>query len=160
MSCFIKLVNFKKDIKEGRNKHLVLTKRQEEGLRIAVERYRARESYTCIAGYAGSGKSTLVKFIIAALDVDPETEVCYIAYTGKASKVLQQKGCQNAMTAHKLLYYSKQKPNGRFEFKPRPKLDNPDLRVIVVDEISMLPKDMWELLLSHRIYVLALGDPF
>lgn len=31
---------------------------------------------------------------------------------------------------------------------------------MVVDEISMLPKDMWELLLSHRIYVLALGDPF
>lgn len=64
------------------------------------------------------------------------------------------------MTAHKLLYYSKQKPDGQFEFKPRPTLDNPDLRVIVVDEISMLAKDIWELLLSHRIYVLALGDPF
>ena len=32
-------------------------------------------------------------------------------------------------------------------------------KLIVVDEVSMLPKEMWELLLSHRIYVIALGDP-
>lgn len=64
------------------------------------------------------------------------------------------------MTAHKLLYYSKQKASGKFEFKPRPFLENPSLKVIVVDEISMLPKEMWDLLLTHRIYVIALGDPF
>lgn len=29
-----------------------LTKKQEEGLKIAVARYRAHEQYTCIAGYA------------------------------------------------------------------------------------------------------------
>ena len=49
-----------------------LTRKQEEGLKIAVERYYAHERWTCIAGYAGSGKSTLIKFIISALDVDPE----------------------------------------------------------------------------------------
>lgn len=107
----------------------------------------------------GSGKSTLVKFIIAALDLS-ENEVSYIAFTGKAAKVLQQKGCPNAMTAHKLLYYSEQKANGKFAFTPRKRLENKSLHVIVVDEISMLPKEMWELLLSHHIYVLALGDPF
>ena len=42
-----------------------LTRKQEEGLKIAVERYYARERWTCIAGYAGSGKSTLIKFIIS-----------------------------------------------------------------------------------------------
>lgn len=31
--------------------------------------------------------------------------------------------------------------------------------LIVVDEISMLPKTMWELLLSHNVPVIALGDP-
>lgn len=89
-----------------------------------------------------------------------ENEVSYIAFTGKAAKVLQQKGCPNAMTAHKLLYYSDMKANGKFTFRPRKRLENGALRVIVVDEISMLPRDMWELLLSHHIYVLALGDPF
>lgn len=86
---------------------MILTNKQEEGLRISIERYRSHEAYTCIAGYAGSGKSTLIKFIIAALNVDPETEVCYVAYTGKASTVLTSKGCANATTAHQLLYYAK-----------------------------------------------------
>lgn len=138
---------------------MILTKKQEEGLRLAVTRFKNREPYTCIAGYAGSGKSTLVKFIISALDLMDE-EVSYIAFTGKAAQALQQKGCPSAMTAHKLLYYSKQTASGKFVFTPRSKLENEDLRVIVVDEVSMLPKDMWELLLSHRVYVIALGDPF
>ena len=54
---------------------------------------------------AGTGKSTLVKFIIAAMGVK-EDNVRYIAYTGKAANVLKNKGCSGAMTAHKLLYYS------------------------------------------------------
>ena len=83
---------------------MILTAKQEEGLRIAVERYKAHEPWTCIAGYAGTGKSTLIKFIIAALGVDPEKDVCYVAFTGKAATVLKQKGCTNAITAHKLLY--------------------------------------------------------
>lgn len=137
---------------------MILTKKQEEGLRIAVERYKNREPWTVISGYAGSGKSTLIKFIIAALNVDPETEVCYVAFTGKAANVLAQKGCPNATTAHKLLYYAKQMPNGKFVFNPKKKFEE-DYKVIVVDEVSMLPKEMWELLLSHKIYVLATGDP-
>ena len=81
-----------------------LTKKQKEALDLAVERYVNGEPYTCISGYAGSGKSTLIKFIIASLDVDPEVEVAYVAYTGKAANVLQSKGCPNATTAHNLLY--------------------------------------------------------
>ena len=80
-----------------------LTRKQEEGLRIAVERYHQNEPYTVISGYAGTGKSTLIKFIISALDVNPE-RVAYIAYTGKAAQVLRNKGCPTAMTAHRLLY--------------------------------------------------------
>lgn len=32
-------------------------------------------------------------------------------------------------------------------------------KVIVVDEVSMLPKPLWDLLVSHHIYILATGDP-
>lgn len=137
---------------------MILTKKQEEGLKIAVERFRNHELYTCIAGYAGSGKSTLIKFIISALDVDQETEVAYVAYTGKAANVLQAKGCPNATTAHKLLYKAKPLPNGKFIFEEKDLRDS-DLKVIVVDEVSMLPKQMWDLLISHHIYVIAAGDP-
>ena len=62
------------------------------------------------------------------------------------------------MTAHKLLYHSKEKPDGTFEHKPRKYLEF-NYRLIVVDEVSMIPIDMWELLISHGIHVIALGDP-
>lgn len=136
-----------------------LTKKQEAGLRIAVARYKAHESWTCIAGYAGTGKSTLVRFIISALHLYSD-QVAYVSLTGKAASVLRHKGCPNAMTAHKLLYYSRKDNRGRFIFSPRPNLDYPFLKLIVVDEISMLPKNIWELLLTHHIHVIALGDPF
>lgn len=137
---------------------MILTNKQEQGLKLAVARYKANEPWTCIAGYAGTGKSTLVKFIISALNLHPD-DVAYVTFTGKAASVLRHKGCPNAMTAHKLLYFSKRMPNGRFVFKPRPSLEG-NYSLIVVDEISMLPNDLWELLLSHKKHVIALGDPF
>lgn len=133
-----------------------LTKKQEEGLHIALDRYYHNESYTVVAGYAGTGKSTLIKFIIEALDIDPE-DVAYIAYTGKAAQVLRNKGCPNAMTAHRLLYHSKQRPDGTYFHIPKDDIGN--YKLIVVDEVSMLPRVMWELLLSHKKYVIACGDP-
>lgn len=136
---------------------MVLTEKQEQGLNIAVNRFESGEHWTCISGYAGTGKSTLVRFIIAALGI-PDEDVAYITFTGKAASVLRHKGCPNTMTAHKLLYFSKRLPNGKFIFTPRPVLERP-YQVIVVDEISMLPKDLWELLIGHNVYILALGDP-
>lgn len=137
---------------------MILTNKQEEALKIAVARYKAHEPWTCISGYAGVGKSTLVNFIIAALNLKPE-DVAYITFTGKAASVLRHKGCPNAMTAHKLLYYSKRLPNGRYVFSPKKVLEQ-NYSLIVVDEISMLPKDLWELLLTHKRHIIALGDPF
>ena len=136
---------------------MVLTNGQEKGLKIAVERYKNREPYTVIAGYAGTGKSTLVSHIVDALNISP-TDVCYVAFTGKASLVLREKGCENSMTAHKLLYHSKEKPDGTFEHKPRKSLEE-KYKLIVVDEVSMILVDMWDLLLTHNTHVIALGDP-
>ena len=136
---------------------MILTKKQMEGLKIAVARYKSHKPYTCIAGYAGTGKSTLIKFIVAALDLEP-SEVVYVAYTGKAAQVLKQKGCESAITAHKLLYFAEPLPNGKYRFKKKPTLDESP-KLIVVDEISMLPKPMWDLLLTHKIPVIACGDP-
>lgn len=109
---------------------------------------------------AGTGKSTLIKFIISAMNLDEE-DVRYIAYTGKAANVLKNKGCPGAMTAHKLLYYAKLMPNGKYFFRPKGKgeIIAEGIKVVVVDEISMLPKEIWNLLCSHSFYILACGDP-
>ena len=62
------------------------------------------------------------------------------------------------MTAHRLLYQSYPRNDGTFYHKPRRPLAWP-YKLIIVDEISMLPKEIWDLLLSHNIHVIALGDP-
>ena len=46
---------------------VILTNKQEQGLKIAIQRYLDGEKYTVISGYAGTGKSTLVKFITQSL---------------------------------------------------------------------------------------------
>ena len=134
---------------------MILTRKQSEGLLIAIDRYKAKKKYTVISGYAGSGKSTLVRFIIEALDVN-EDDVCYCAFTGKAAEVLRKKGNKNACTLHKLLYESIPKPEGGFFRKPKPVLD---YKIIVVDEVSMAPQSLMGLLFTHNVYVICLGDP-
>ena len=124
---------------------------------MAVNRYNLGMPYTVISGYAGSGKSTLVKYIVAALGFY-EDDVAYVAYTGKAANVLKNKGCKNATTAHKLLYYANRTKDGGYIFRPRERLEK-DYKLIVVDEVSMLPDELWYQLLSHGVYVLAMGDP-
>lgn len=137
-----------------------LTRKQEEGLREAVDRYRARQKYTVISGYAGSGKSTLVKFIVQALadyGIDPELDVAYCAFTGKAAQVLINKGNSNAVTAHKLMYEAYPKKDGTFSFRKKLMLE---YKVVIVDECSMLPKSMADTLLSYPgVYVIFCGDP-
>ena len=134
-----------------------LTKKQEEGLRIAVERYKAKEKYTVISGYAGAGKTTLVKFIVKALNI-PEENLVYACFTGKAAQVLLKKGNKNVSTLHKLLYMSKPLRSGGYMHIPRDTLA--PYRVVIIDECSMAPRKMIELLLQYPVYVIFLGDPF
>lgn len=135
---------------------MVLTSGQEQAVKVAVQRYKNHEPYTVIAGYAGTGKTTCVQYIIDALGMT-DADVVYIAYTGKATLVLSSKGCNNTMTAHKFLYDAV-RDNETGEYKYIPKPPSSDYKVVVLDECSMLPIDMWELLLTHHIYVIALGD--
>ena len=137
---------------------IVLTDKQYKGLQIAIERFQKGEKYTVISGYAGTGKSTLVKYIVQSLpDIDPDYDVVYATFTGKAAQVLMSKGNSNAMTLHKLLYDSVPKPDGTFLRKPRLALE---YKVVIVDEVSMAPADMMTLLFKHNVYVICLGDPF
>ena len=132
-----------------------LTTKQQEGLDIAIAKHKNHEKYVVISGYAGTGKSTLVKFIVEALDVE-EDKVAYACFTGKAAEVLRKKGNKHAMTLHRLLYDSIPRPGGGFIRKPKLSLG---YTVVVVDECSMVPKSMIDMLLAHKVFVLFLGDP-
>lgn len=170
---------------EEKYKFFKLTRKKEIALK--AKEYKKRKDYTKIAitdvvplkenaemvciyvdneehlyltnDYIVTHNTTLVNHIIAALGIDPEIEVAFVALTGKAAQVLKEKGNPNPTTVHKLIYRADQQKDGSYKFKLKEQLDNPDLKVIVVDEVSMLPKTMWEQLLTYPVYVLALGDP-
>jgi exodeoxyribonuclease-5 len=133
-----------------------LTLEQEKALKVILEKYKNHEKYVTICGYAGVGKSTLVRFAIEALDVD-QNRVTYACYTGKAAEVLRQKGNKNAITLHKLLYDSIPRPGGGFFRKPKVSLD---YDIVVVDEISLAPKSMIDMLLKHKVFCIFIGDNF
>lgn len=137
---------------------MVLTLKQEQGLKECIERYKNGEKYCVISGYAGAGKSTLVKVIIDNLPgVNPIEDVVYACYTGKAAQVLLKKGNKNVITLHKLLYESIPRPDGTFFRKPK---DEIDYDIVVVDEVSMAPRFLMELLFKHDCFIICLGDPF
>ena len=136
-----------------------LNEKQKNGLALALQRYKNKEKYTVIAGYAGAGKSTLVRFIIEELKTYgvKETDVCFACFTGKAAQVLLKKGNKNVITLHKLLYKSIPKESGGFVRIPNPSIP---YKIVVVDEVSMAPKTLMDLLFKHNVYVICLGDPF
>ena len=64
-----------------------------------------RKPYLTLAGYAGTGKTTLAKHLTAGID----GQVFFAAFTGKAAHVLMKSGVQNASTIHKLIYLPRDK---------------------------------------------------
>ena len=135
---------------------MILTNEQEQALKTIIAKYKNHEKYVTVCGYAGVGKSTLVKFAIEALDV-AEDKVAYACFCGKAAEVLRKKGNKNAMTLHKLLYDSIPRKGGGFFRKPKIKLE---YDIVVVDEISLAPKSMLDMLLKHKVFCIFIGDNF
>lgn len=62
-----------------------------------------------LAGYAGTGKTTLAKHLAELQD----GTVLFGAFTGKAAHVLRQRGCLGATTIHRLIYRSHEKGRSR-----------------------------------------------
>ena len=61
------------------------------------------------------------------------------------------------MTLHKLLYDSFPRPGGGFIRVPKKELE---YDIIVVDEISLAPKSMIDMLLNHKVFCIFIGDNF
>lgn len=138
-----------------------LNKTQESGLRTVLARQSTGEKYATIAGYAGTGKTYLVRAIIDAMGIS-DFEYDVATFTGKAALVLQQNGFHNAKTLHKLLYNSVRLRDGSFIHRAKPVGDESlaNLRVIIIDEISMVPNAILTQAAKHGIFIIALGDPF
>ena len=110
-----------------------------------------------LGGYAGTGKTTIVKTLLEQLH-EKNTSCVVCAFTGKAVNVLQRKGIR-AQTIHSLIYDCHQDPKTKeLIFERRVSLpSNPKL--IIVDEASMISTDLYNDLKSYKIKLLFVGDP-
>ncbi|NDY42776.1 AAA family ATPase [Dissulfurirhabdus thermomarina] len=111
-----------------------------------------------LAGYAGTGKTTVCRAVLDLLAgrlAAPEEIVC-CAFTGMASARLRKATGYEAFTIHSLLKYQGE---GRFEHGP----DNPlPHRVVVLDEASMVNLPLFYRLarsLRPGTLFLMVGDP-
>lgn len=67
--------------------------------------------YYQLAGYAGTGKTTLAKELASGVD----GRVYFAAFTGKAAHVLAKTGVPNVSTIHKLIYKPKDRSQKRLK---------------------------------------------
>jgi exodeoxyribonuclease-5 len=116
---------------------------------------RNRPQVFRLFGYAGTGKTELTREIGGNL---PSTR--FAAFTGKAAHVMRMRGCEPCSTIHKLIYqahFDKARDRWVHTRKPRDALAN--VKLIVVDEASMINERLATDLLSFGIPLLTLCDP-
>ncbi|MHA2265905.1 MAG: ATP-dependent DNA helicase [Candidatus Thorarchaeota archaeon] len=104
-----------------------------------------------MGGYAGTGKTTLLKHLIDKLD----KIVDVMSLTGKAVSVLIKKGVP-AGTIHSTIYHVEIKDKKPVFHLKTELEDPPDL--FIIDEASMVNFDLHTDLLSFKIPILWVGD--
>ena len=123
-----------------------LTEEQKNVIRNVV---KFNKDIQKIAGYAGTGKSLIIGVLKQIL---PNFAVC--AYTGKAANVLRKKDIL-ASTIHGLIYKPVPLPDGKVIFELA---DNLDCSGVIIDEASMVSKEIHQDLTSFGIPLIYVGD--
>lgn len=88
-----------------------------------------------IKGYAGTGKTTIVRSIVNSLPVI-NAKTVLLAPTGRAAKVLSSYTKKQAFTIHKKIYFKKPMADGGFAFTLQQNLHTNTL--FIIDEASMV----------------------
>ncbi len=128
---------------------------QLNGIKLALD-----EQVCLISGLAGSGKSSLVSGVLAALrDSKKNFHFAQCALSGKAAARLHEVTGENGMTIHRLLGLKGYEDYSNIDEIVLPKLDGYD--AIVVDEISLVGGELFLLLLkaiNDGTKLIMLGD--
>lgn len=129
--------------------------------------HSARQTFA-LTGFAGTGKTSLLQHAVCErLGLVPDVSAAFITPTGKAATVLIKKGIA-ACTVHRLIYQSITEEqemllNGKtvkvekLTFKRRENIDK-GIKLIVLDEASMVSDEMMFDILNFGVKVLLCGD--
>ncbi len=115
----------------------------------------SRKPFFYLAGYAGSGKTTLAKIIASEI----KGKILFAAYTGKAAVVMQSRGCTGASTIHSLIYEPIEDKDGIISYFLNYDSLVRDSALIIIDECSMVGTELANDLMSFDVPILVLGDP-
>ncbi len=122
---------------------------------------KPQKSFVVVAGLAGTGKTTIAaEFVKKLLAENSKLKVAFAAYTGKAAQVLAEKlvgvPAEFIGTLHSLMYAPILDARG--EVSGWQKKQVLPFNLVVVDEASMLPQEIWRDLQSFGLPVLLTGD--
>lgn len=138
--------------------NIIWTDQQEQLIKEATNWfYNSDEQVYQYSGKAGTGKSEVMHAIIESIGLNP-SEYQAMTYTGAAALVMRRKGFGGAKTIHSSIYepvYDKEKHRIiRFQWKP---LDA-NVKLICIDEASMVGERIKADLLKQGRKILCCGD--
>lgn len=132
---------------------------------LAWFRSTERPPFITLGGYAGTGKTTLISILRERLEgLDKKLSVGFCAYTGKATRILQEKlvaagtllSKDSVSTIHSLIYSPVTNLKGEIISWERKAMI--DANLLIVDEASMIDEFIWNDLLSYKVPIIAVGD--
>ena len=113
-----------------------------------------------LAGFAGTGKSTVVEWAIAELQAEAGCgKVVTCAPTNLAADVLRKKGVPFAMTCHRALYAPHEDKDGGVKFVLAEDGPAAEAALVVVDEGSMVGRTMGADFEKMANKILVMYDP-
>lgn len=143
---------------------ITFTPEQTQGIIKMREWLKSSNQFFTLAGYSGTGKSTLIKKIIDEF----RGRLCVSAPTHKAKKVISSTTGIEGETLHSILGL---RPDVSLdEFSPNFPIFNPiapprmgDYNLIIIDEASMINEDLFKLIKEEaskwsKIKILFMGD--
>jgi exodeoxyribonuclease-5 len=138
---------------------ILLNETQKIAVKKTIKWYFYESSYKkllTISGCAGVGKTFLAKIIIQNLGLHPY-QVIFATPTGKAAEVLRRHNVA-ANTIHKI-FYTVRKINNRLKFYKKKRMPSV-IKLIVLDELSMINDYMINDILSFNVPIIGLGDSY
>lgn len=136
---------------------LTLSDDQAQGVKHVSNRDNWRGLNYWLAGYAGTGKTSIAPYIVAEMRAH---RPLFVAPTNKAAKVLSGKLGQEAISIHKAVYFPpSENDTGELGWRINPNGRAAGADLIICDEASMVGTRLGEDLASFGVPIIAIGDP-